>query len=146
MNVYYFCFSKDVPISTLKEKQKSTTELTNVKQLFLNRQVFQTDKVFTVESTSYEKATAWIIDTWLPKVQGLLFSKEDITSFLEEGKVLKESTSKNGIHFITNKKSKSDEEKVNVLSIVRCTKNMSLAGRKIDASKWVRTPRYCLYF
>ena len=48
MNVYYFCFSKDVPISTLKEKQKSTTELTNVKQLFLNRQVFQTDKVFTV--------------------------------------------------------------------------------------------------
>lgn len=140
MNVYYFCFSKDVPISTLKEKQKSTTELTNVKQLFLNRKVFQTDKVFTVESTSYEKATAWIIDTWLPKVQGLLFSKEDITSFLEEGKVLKESTSKNGIHFITNKKSKSDEEKVNVLSIVRCTKNMSLAGRKIDASKWVRTP------
>ena len=140
MNVYYFCFSKDVPISTLKEKQKSTTELTNVKQLFLNRQVFPTDKVFTVESTSYEKATAWIIDTWLPKVQGLLFSKEDITSFLEEGKVLKESTSKNGIHFITNKKSKSDEEKVNVLSIVRCTKNMSLAGRKIDASKWVRTP------
>ena len=140
MNVYYFCFSKDVPISTLKEKQKSTTELTNVKQLFLNRQVFQTDKVFTVESTSYEKATAWIIDTWLPKVQGLLFSKEDITSFLEEGKVLKESTSKNGIHFITNKKSKSDEEKVNVLSIVRCTKNMSLAGRMIDASKWVRTP------
>ena len=140
MNVYYFCFSKDVPISTLKKKQKSTTELTNVKQLFLNRQVFQTDKVFTVESTSYEKATAWIIDTWLPKVQGLLFSKEDITSFLEEGKVLKESTSKNGIHFITNKKSKSDEEKVNVLSIVRCTKNMSLAGRKIDASKWVRTP------
>ena len=140
MNVYYFCFSKDVPISTLKEKQKSTTELTNVKQLFLNRKVFQTDKVFTVESTSYEKATAWIIDTWLPKVQGLLFSKEDITSFLEEGKVLKESTSKNGIHFITNKKSKSDEEKVNVLSIVRCTKNMSLAGRKIDASKWVRIP------
>ena len=140
MNIYYFCFSKDVPISTLKEKQKSTTELTNVKQLFLNRKVFQTDKVFTVESTSYEKATAWIIDTWLPKVQGLLFSKEDITSFLEEGKALKENISKNGIHFITNKKSKSDEEKVNVLSIVRCTKNMSLAGRKIDASKWVRTP------
>lgn len=139
MNVYYFCFSKDVPISTLKEKQKSTAELTNVKQLFLKRQVFQTDKVFTVESTSYEKATAWILDTWLPKVQGLLFSKEDITSFLEEGKVLKESTSKNGIHLITNKKSKSNEDKVDVLSIVRCTKNMSLAGRKIDAFKWVRT-------
>lgn len=139
MNVYYFCFSKDVPISTLKEKQKSTTELTNVKQLFLKRQVFQTDKVFTVESTSYKKATAWIIDTWLPKVQGLLFSKEDITSFLEEGKVLKENTSKNGIHFITNKKPKSNEDKVDVLSIVRCTKNMSLAGRKINASKWVRT-------
>lgn len=134
MNVYYFCFSKGVPLTMLKEKQKDTKELTNVKQLFLTRQVFQTDKVFTVESTSYEKAIAWIIDTWLPKVQGLLFSNEDINSFLEKGKILKESVSKNGIHFIANKK-----DTTTVLSIVRCTKNMSLAGRKIDASKWVRT-------
>lgn len=82
MNVYYFCFSKGVPLTMLKEKQKDTEELTNVKQLFLTRQVFQTDKVFTVESTSYEKAIAWIMDTWLPKVQGLLFSNEDINSLV----------------------------------------------------------------
>ena len=142
MNVYYFCFSKDIPLSTLKEKQQCTEELTNVKQLFLTRQLFQTGKVFTMEANSYEKATAWITDIWLPKVQGLLFSKENIASFLEEGKVLKESTSKNGIHFITtSKKKKSDDEeepKVDVLSILRCTKNMSLAGKKLDASKWVR--------
>ena len=134
MNVYYFCFSKGVPLTMLKEKQKDTKELTNIKQLFLTRQVFQTDKVFTVEATSYEKAITWIMDTWLPKVQGLLFSNEDINSFLEKGKILKESVSKNGIHFIANKK-----DTTTVLSIVRCTKNMSLAGRKIDASKWVRT-------
>lgn len=135
MNVYYFCFSKDVPLSTLKEKQKSTEELTNVKQLFLTRQVFQTDKVFTMESNSYEKATTWIRNTWLPKVQKLLFSKEDISSFLEEGKTLKEYVSKNGIHYIADK-----TDTTTVLSIVRCTKNMSLAGRTIAASKWVRIP------
>ena len=134
MNVYYFCFSKGVPLTMLKEKQKDTKELTNIKQLFLTRQVFQTDKVFTVEATSYEKAITWIMDTWLPKVQGLLFSNEDINSFLEKGKILKESVSKNGIHFIANKK-----DTTTVLSIVRCTKNMALAGRKLNASKWVRT-------
>lgn len=141
MNVYYFCFSRDVPLSTLKEKQKCTEEVTNVKQLFLNKQLFQTGKVFTVESNSYEKATAWITTTWLPKVQGLLLSKEDIASFLEEAATLKECTSKNGIHFLTAKKKKSDEEeepKVDVLSIIRCNKNVTLAGKKLDASKWVR--------
>ena len=135
MNVYYFCFSKDVPLSTLKEKQKSTEELTNVKQLFLTRQVFQTDKVFTMESSSYEKATAWIMNTWLPKVQSFLLPKEDINSFLEESKTLKEYVSKNGVHYIADK-----TDTTTVLSIVRCTKNMSLAGRTIAASKWVRIP------
>ncbi len=134
MNVYYFCFSKEVPLTMLKEKQKDTKELTNVKQLFLTRQVFQTDKVFAMESTSYEKAITWIIDTWLPKAQGLLFSKEEIDPFLKEDKILRESISKNGIHFITNKK-----DATLVLSIVRCTKNMALSGRKLNASKWVRT-------
>lgn len=134
MNIYYFCFSNHVPLTMLKEKQKDTEELSNVKQLFLKRQVFQTDKVFTMESSSYDKATAWIIDIWLPKVQGLLFSKEDIDPFLKENKILREYISKNGIHYLMPKK-----DTTTVLSIVRCTKNMTLAGRKIQAARWVRT-------
>lgn len=134
MNVYYFCFSNHVTLTMLKEKQKDTEELSNVRQLFLKRQVLQTEKVFTMESTSYEKAASWIIDIWLPKVQGLLFSKEDIAPFLEENKVIKEYVSKNGIHYLMPKKYTTT-----VLSIVRCTKNMTLAGRKIQAARWVRT-------
>lgn len=134
MNVYYFCFSNHVTLTMLKEKQKDTEELSNVRQLFLKRQVLQTEKVFTMESTSYEKAASWIIDIWLPKVQGLLFPKEDIAPFLEENKIIKEYVSKNGIHYLMPKK-----DTTTVLSIVRCTKNMALAGRKIQAARWVRT-------
>lgn len=130
MNIYYFCFSNHVPLTKLKEKQKDTEELSNVKQLFLKRQVFQAGKVFTMESSSYDKATAWIINIWLPKVQGLFFSKEDIDPFLKENKILREYISKNGIHYITPKK-ENREDITTVLSIVRCTKNMTLAGRKI---------------
>ncbi len=146
MNLYYFCFNKNIPLSILKTKQHSKESLVTTEQLFIEKQNWRINKVFTLESTSYDKAIDWITNIWLPKVQGFWFKQDSLfKSSKDSENSYTKYTTKSGVHYIANKDIKlkqcnkydSDDILVDVISIAKCTKTFCLSGQTFDACKWL---------